>query len=425
METKLLPSLLETPEGREADAILRACVHCGFCTATCPTYQLLGDELDGPRGRIYLIKQALEGGDVTAKTQLHLDRCLTCRSCETTCPSGVRYGRLVDIGRHFVDARVGRSSVETAKRSALRRGLLSKSLFGAALTLGRIAKPFLPRALANSIPVPHAGGAWPAARHSRTVVIALGCVQPSLAPNIDAATARVLDRMGISAIAVEGGRCCGALSYHLSEHDEARALARRNIDAWWPHVERGAEAIVVTASGCGVMVRDYGAVFADDPPYADKARRIAALARDPAEIIGPAFESLRNRVRTTGSARTLAFHPPCSLQHGLKVRGVVEPLLAAVGFTLVEVTDAHLCCGSAGTYSILQPELAGALKARKLQALHEARPDIIATANIGCMTHLQSGTDIPIRHWIELVDIATADAPENSASARSGAGVPR
>jgi len=417
METNLLPSVLETPEGREADAILRACVHCGFCTATCPTYQLLGDELDGPRGRIYLIKQALEGGEVTAKTQLHLDRCLTCRSCETTCPSGVRYGRLVDIGRHHVDARVGRAPVDAAKRSALRRGLLSKSLFGAALTLGRIAKPFLPRAIGDSIPAQHAAGAWPAPRHQRRVVIALGCVQPSIAPNIDAATARVLDRLGISAIAVEGGRCCGALSYHLSEHEEARGLARRNIDAWWPHVERGAEAIVVTASGCGVMVRDYGAVFADDALYAEKAQRIAALLRDPAEIISAAWSGVDERVAATNTRRTLAFHPPCSLQHGLKVRGVVEPLLEAIGFTLVPVTDAHLCCGSAGTYSILQPELADALKVRKLQALDESHPDVIATANIGCITHLQSGTDTPIRHWIELVDAAMS---ESAASAGGG-----
>jgi glycolate oxidase iron-sulfur subunit len=410
METNLPAALLETAEGREADAILRACVHCGFCTATCPTYQLLGDELDGPRGRIYLIKQALEGGDVTAKTQLHLDRCLTCRSCETTCPSGVRYGRLVDIGRKYVDDRVPRPAVDAAKRSALRRGLLSKSLFGAALTLGRFARPFLPRALAGSIPSAHDAGAWPPARHARKVVIALGCVQPSLAPNIDAATARVLDRAGISAVAVEGGRCCGALSYHLSEHDEARALARRNIDAWWPHVERGAEAIVVTASGCGVMVRDYGHVFAADPLYAGKAERIAALARDPVELVAQEWRTLVPQIAKTGTKRTLAFHPPCSLQHGMKIRGVAETLLRDAGFSLVPVADAHLCCGSAGTYSILQPELAGRLKANKLHALEAQHPDVIATANIGCMTHLQSGTDIPIRHWIELVDIATADA---------------
>ena len=410
METNLVASLLETPEGREADAILRACVHCGFCTATCPTYQLLGDELDGPRGRIYLIKQALEGGDVTAKTQLHLDRCLTCRSCETTCPSGVRYGRLVDIGRKYVDDRVPRAAVDAAKRSALRRGLLSKSLFGAALTLGRFARPFLPRALADTIPAAHESGTWPAPRHARTVVIAQGCVQPSLAPNIDAATARVLDRAGISAIAVEGGRCCGALSYHLSEHDEARELARRNIDGWWPHVERGAEAIVVTASGCGVMVRDYGHVFAGDPRYADKAERIAGLARDPVELVAQEWSALAPQIARTRTKRTLAFHPPCSLQHGMKIRGAVETLLRDAGFSLVPVADAHLCCGSAGTYSILQPELAGRLKTNKLQALEAQRPDIIATANIGCITHLQSGTDVPIRHWIELVDIAMADA---------------
>ena len=403
METRLLPGIASTPEGREAEAILRACVHCGFCTATCPTYQLLGDELDGPRGRIYLMKQALETGEVSAKTQLHLDRCLTCRSCETTCPSGVRYGRLVDIGRKFVDDRVGRAPVERARRSALRRGLLSRSLFGAALSLGRLARPFLPGRLASSIPDVRAPGAWPAPRHRRRVLIAQGCVQPALAPNIDAATARVFDRAGISAIAVEGGGCCGALSYHLSEHDEARALARRNIDAWWPHVEGGAEAIVVTASGCGVMVREYDHLLAQDAAYAERARRVAALARDPVEIVAAAWSDLAPRLAPSPSTR-IAFHPPCTLQHGLRIRGEVERVLVEAGFTLVPVADAHLCCGSAGTYSILQPELSNALKANKLRALEANAPQAIATANIGCMTHLQSGTSIPIRHWIELVD---------------------
>ena len=421
METRLLASILETPEGQEADAILRACVHCGFCTATCPTYQVLGDELDGPRGRIYLIKQALEGGEVTQKTQLHLDRCLTCRSCETTCPSGVRYGRLVDIGRKFVDDRVGRAPVDAAKRSALRRGLLSKSLFGTALAVGRFAKPFLPRSLASSIPGARSEGIWPSPRHARRVLIALGCVQPSLAPNIDAATARVFDRAGISAIPVEGGGCCGALSYHLSEHDEARALARRNIDAWWPHVERGAEAIVVTASGCGVMVRDYGHILAQDPAYAEKAARIAALARDPVELVSAAWPDLSGRLVAERTQQTLAFHPPCTLQHGMQIRGEVERLLDDAGYTLVPVADPHLCCGSAGTYSILQPELAGQLKSNKLRALEAHRPEIIATANIGCMTHLQSGTRIPIRHWIELIDIATAGSPREATADDRGA----
>src|SRR5689334_19051542 len=407
METRLLPAIAATPEGQEADAILRACVHCGFCTATCPTYQLLGDELDGPRGRIYLIKQALEGGDVTAKTQLHLDRCLTCRSCETTCPSGVRYGRLVDIGRKFVDDRVGRRSTDAARRSALRRGLLSRSLFGGALTLGRLARPFLPRALAAGIPDARPAGPWPAARHAQRVLIPAGCVQPALAPNIDAATARVLDRAGISALGVEGGGCCGALSYHLSEHDEARALARRNIDAWWPHVERGASAIVVTASGCGVMVREYDHLLIRDAAYAERAKRIVELVRDPVEVVAASWPALAPRVARERTTVRVAFHPPCTLQHGMKIRGEVERLLVDAGHTLLPVADAHLCCGSAGTYSILQPELATALKANKLAALQDGKPDVIASANIGCITHLQSGTDRPVRHWIELIDEAT------------------
>jgi len=407
METRLLPAIAATPEGQEADAILRACVHCGFCTATCPTYQLLGDELDGPRGRIYLIKQALEGGEVTAKTQLHLDRCLTCRSCETTCPSGVRYGRLVDIGRKYVDDRVGRRPTDAARRSALRRGLLSRTLFGGALTLGRLARPFLPRALAAGIPDVRAAGSWPAARHAQRVLIPAGCVQPALAPNIDAATARVLDRAGISALAVEGGGCCGALSYHLSEHDEARALARRNIDAWWPHVERGATAIVVTASGCGVMVREYDHLLAREPVYAGRAKRIVELVRDPVELVAAAWPALAPRVAPERATTRVAFHPPCTLQHGMKIRGEVERLLVAAGHTLLPVADAHLCCGSAGTYSILQPELANALKANKLAALQAGKPDEIASANIGCITHLQSGTERRVRHWIELIDEAT------------------
>ena len=412
METKLLPAFAATPEGQEAEAILRACVHCGFCTATCPTYQLLRDELDGPRGRIYLIKQALEGGEVTQKTQLHLDRCLTCRSCETTCPSGVRYWRLVDIGRKFVEERVARSATDAARRSALRRGLLSRPLFGAALRLGRIAKPFLPRSVGAAIPDARAAGAWPPPRHPRRVLIPQGCVQPSLAPNIDAATARVLDRVGISAIAVaDGGGCCGALSQHLSEHEEARALARRNIDAWWPHVERGADAIVVTASGCGVMVREYDHLLAHDRAYAGKAKRVAALARDPVEIVAAEWTALAPMIDRAEASTRVAFQAPCTLQHGLKIRGQVERVLADAGFALVPVADAHLCCGSAGTYSILQPEISARLKADKLHALQASRPQVIASANIGCITHLQSGTALPVRHWIELVDEVTANAP--------------
>ena len=404
METNLAPFIKDTPEGREAEAILRACVHCGFCTATCPTSQLLGDELDGPRGRIYLIKQVLEGATATAKTQLHLDRCLTCRSCETTCPSGVQYGRLVDIGRKIVDERVGRTPSESARRFALRKGLLSKSLFGAALSAGRLAKGFLPRELAKRIPDALPAGAWPSPRHARRVIIPQGCVQPALAPNIDAAMARVLDRIGISALKTDGGGCCGALSYHLNEHDDARAIVRRNIDAWWGEVERGAEAIVVTASGCGVMVKDYGHVMQHDIAYAAKAQQIARLARDPVEVVQAEWDRIMPRVATANTGTRIAFHPPCTLQHGMKIQGAVELLLQEMGFELAAVADSHLCCGSAGTYSVLQPVLANELRANKLHALEAGRPAQIATANIGCMTHLAAATAIPVRHWIELLD---------------------
>jgi glycolate oxidase iron-sulfur subunit len=404
METKLAPFIRDTPEGREADSILRACVHCGFCTATCPTYQLLGDELDGPRGRIYLMKQVLEGATPTATTQLHLDRCLTCRACETTCPSGVQYGKLVDIGRKIVDERVGRKPVDAARRYSLRKALLSRSMFDTVLTFGRLAKGLLPRELGDKIPAAKSAGSWPSPRHARTMLIARGCVQPSLAPNIDAAMARVLGRIGISAIQIEAGGCCGALPYHLNEHDDARAIVRRNIDGWWPHIERGAEAIVVTATGCGVMVKDYGHLLAQDPAYADKAAKIGALARDPIEVVGAAWDKLSSRVARVNGVTKLAFHSPCTLQHGMKIKGRVEPVLGALGFELTPVADAHLCCGSAGTYSILQPELATALRANKLRALEAGRPAQIATANIGCLTHLASGTRTPVRHWIELVD---------------------
>jgi glycolate oxidase iron-sulfur subunit len=295
----------------------------------------------------------------------------------------------------------------------LRRGLLAKPLFGAAVAAGRLARGLLPDAMARHIPAARrSAGTWPAPRHARRMLIPAGCVQPALAPNIDAAAARVLDRIGISAIQVDIGGCCGALSYHLSEHDEARDLARANIDAWWPLIEKGAEAIVVTASGCGVMVREYDHLLADDPQYAERAKRVAELARDPVELVAPAWRDLAPQVDRNRSGAHVAFHPPCTLQHGMKIRGEVERLLADAGYALLPVADAHLCCGSAGTYSILQPELAARLKANKLSALEADRPDVIATANIGCMTHLQSGTVVPIRHWIELIDTLTSGGVE-------------
>jgi glycolate oxidase iron-sulfur subunit len=395
VQTELAAFIRDTPEGREADAILRKCVHCGFCSATCPTYQLLGDELDSPRGRIYLIKQALEGAPVTASTQLHLDRCLTCRACETTCPSGVQYGRLADIGRAVLEQKVPRGPWQRARRAALAFALPRRALFSALLGLGRLF-----RFLAPGLVPPRAApaGAWPAPRHARRMLVLAGCVQPALAPRINAAAARVLDRSGISLLEAPGAGCCGALRFHLNDQDAGRDDMRALIDAWWPAVARGEiEAIVMTASGCGATVKEYGHLLREDPAYRDKAARISALTRDLSEVVAPLAGAGRGKV---------AFQSPCSLQHGQQLRGKVEALLEAAGYELTPVPDAHLCCGSAGTYSILQPALSRQLRGRKLAALQGGAPAAIATANIGCLTHLQSGAQVPVRHWIELLDEA-------------------
>jgi glycolate oxidase iron-sulfur subunit len=400
MQTELAGFIRDTPEGREAESILRKCVHCGFCTATCPTYQVLGDDLDSPRGRIYLMKRALEGAPVTAKTRLHLDRCLTCRACETTCPSGVRYGRLVDIGRAVVESQTRRGPLERASRAALAYALPRARLFGSALRLGRVMRPLLPARLRAKVPSEiRAPGAWPTPRHRRRMLALAGCVQPALAPSINAAAARVLDRIGISLVEVPGAGCCGALRFHLNDQQQGRDDMRALIDAWWPAVAAGeAEAIVMTASGCGVTVKEYGHLLAQDPDYAAKAQRICALTRDLCEVITPD--------RVEGRARgKVAFQSPCTLQHGQQLRGKVEVLLRAAGYELTPVDDAHLCCGSAGTYSLLQPDIATELRSRKLNALSAAAPDVIATANIGCLAHLQGATATPVRHWIELLDV--------------------
>ena len=408
MQTELADFIRNTPEGREADAILRKCVHCGFCTATCPTYQLLGDELDGPRGRIYLIKQVLEGKAVTEKTRLHLDRCLTCRSCETTCPSGVKYGHLLDIGRQVVEERLPRRLGDRLTRLALKEAVPRPWLFGPAVKAGQMLRPLLPSALADKLP-PEASGEerpWPrGGGHKRRMLALAGCVQPSLAPNINAATARVLDRLGITLFEADGAGCCGALRFHLNDQEAARADMRRNIDAWWPHVEAGIEAIVVTASGCGVQVKDYGHALQGDDAYAAKAVRISELCRDPSQVLAAERERLLPVLTELRSDRgRLAFHVPCTLQHGLGIRGVVETFLAESGYQLTPVADGHLCCGSAGTYSVLQPELSRRLRDNKLAALNAGGPAQLATANIGCLTHLQAGSNIPVRHWIELID---------------------
>ena len=407
MQTNLADFIKDTPEGREAEAILRACVHCGFCTATCPTYQLLGDELDGPRGRIYLIKQVLEGASATAKTQLHLDRCLSCRSCETTCPSGVRYGRLLYIGRPIVDRQVGRGVVATFARRTLRAVIPKPSRFAPLLKLGQTARPLLYGALKRKVPPAARATPWPTGSHARRMLVLDGCAQPSLSPNTNAAAARVLDRLGITLMRAPRAGCCGAVSYHLNAQHEGLDYMRRNIDAWWPHIERGAEAIVMTASGCATMVAEYGHLLAGDPAYAEKAKRVSALMKDISEVIAAEKDQLKSlpphASRLTPHGK-VAFHAPCSLQHGLKMKGKVEALLASLGFELTAVPDAHLCCGSAGTYSILQPELSQQLLQNKVTALTSGAPAAIVTANVGCQSHLQTATALPVMHWIEALD---------------------
>ena len=407
MQTQLSPEYQHTPDGREAESILRKCVHCGFCTATCPTYQLLGDELDGPRGRIYLIKQVLEGAEPTRKTQQHLDRCLTCRNCESTCPSGVQYGHLVDIGRKLVDAKVPRPSGEKLVRWALKEGL-SSSMFGPAIKLGQAMRGLLPASLKAKVPQARDAGQWPTREHVRKVLMLAGCVQPSMSPNINSATARVLDACGIQAVIAAQAGCCGAVKFHLNDQDGGAAQMRANIDAWWPLIERGeVEAIVMNASGCGVMVKDYGHVLRDDPAYAGKAQRVSELTRDLSELLPQLLPDLSNQLKSEAvqAAGVVAYHPPCTLQHGQQLKGGVETHMATLGFQIqVAAIESHLCCGSAGTYSVLNPQLAHQLRDRKLGHLNAMQPSAILSANIGCITHLQSGSSVPVRHWVELVD---------------------
>ncbi len=414
MQTHLAPQFKDTPEGDAAEAILRKCVHCGFCTATCPTYQLLGDELDGPRGRIYLMKQVLEGVTPTRSTQLHLDRCLTCRNCESTCPSGVQYGQLVEIVRPIVDDIVERPTRERAVRWALKEGLTSP-LFAPAMKLGQALRPLVPAALKGKVPAKPGPRAhqWPTRTHPRKVLMLMGCVQPAMMPNINSATARVLDAAGIQTVVADEAGCCGAIRTHLNDTEGGLADMRRNIDAWWPLISggpgslEGVEAIVMNASGCGVTVKEYGHALARDPAYAEKAARISELTRDLSELLPVLVPALKNKVRLRQGPMKLAFHPPCTLQHGQQLRGGVETHLRALGFDIdVAPSESHLCCGSAGTYSVLQPELAYQLRDRKLANLAPLEAQAIVSANIGCIQHLQTGTATPVRHWVEVLDDA-------------------
>lgn len=403
MQTRLTEEMRQNARALEADSILRACVHCGFCTATCPTYQLLGDELDGPRGRIYLIKQVLEGNEVTLKTQEHLDRCLTCRNCETTCPSGVRYHNLLDIGRDIVEQKVKRPLPERMLREGLRQVVPRPAVFRALTQVGLVLRPFLPEQVRAKLPAETVKAKpRPPLRHKRRVLMLEGCAQPALSPNTNAATARVLDRLGISVMPANEAGCCGAVDYHLNAQEKGLARARNNIDAWWPAIEAGAEAILQTASGCGAFVKEYGQMLKNDALYADKARQVSELAVDLVELLR---EEPLEKLAIRGDKK-LAFHCPCTLQHAQKLNGEVEKVLLRLGFTLTDVPDSHLCCGSAGTYALTHPDLARQLRDNKMNALESGKPEMIVTANIGCQTHLASAGRTSVRHWIEIVEQA-------------------
>ncbi len=408
MQTNLSEDLRSTALGQQADEILRRCVHCGFCLATCPTYEILGNELDSPRGRIYLIKEMLEGAPATETTQQHLDRCLTCRNCETACPSGVEYGHLIDIGRHMVEIKVARPRSERIRREGLRR-LLTSRWFEPAYKIGQKLHKWLPPGIQEKVLPARDPGVAPAGthQHSQQVLMLAGCVQPAMLPSIDVATMRVLDRLGIGTQVAAGSGCCGAVSFHLDAQEAARAQMRNNIDAWWPLIESGkVDAIVMNASGCGAMVREYGHHLRLDPLYADKARIVSDKVRDIAELIEPVVSELASQIDPAKIPQRVAFHPPCTLQHWQKLRPVTESVLKNLGFGLLSFEESHLCCGSAGTYSVLQPEISRKLRDRKLSRIVLTDPQVIVSSNVGCIGHLQSGSELPVRHWIEVVDQA-------------------
>ncbi|NOX43243.1 MAG: glycolate oxidase subunit GlcF [Gammaproteobacteria bacterium] len=402
MQTNIINKFKANPRTKDAEVILRSCVHCGFCTATCPTYQLLGDELDGPRGRIYLIKQVLEGNNITAKTQTHLDRCLTCRSCETTCPSGVRYGRLVEIGREIVDQQVPRNFMQTMQRMLLRKIVPYPQRFAVLFKIGQLFRPILPASLKQKLPAPQPLNNTAVAIKERKMLVLQGCVQSVVTPQTNQAAARILQKLDIELISAPKAGCCGAVSHHLSAPEEGLEFMRRNIDAWWPYIEKGAEAIVITASGCGTVVKDYAELLKHDTHYAAKAKQVSELTKDISEILRDENLSIAKKINQP--LVKVAFHSPCTLQHGQKLNGVVERILDNAGFTLTKVQDGHLCCGSAGTYSILQPTLSQQLLSNKLSALQSEQPDVIASANIGCQMHMASKADVPVKHWLELLD---------------------
>ncbi len=400
MRTRITSPLAETAAGAIAGEVLRACVHCGMCNATCPTYHLTGDELDGPRGRIYLIKQALEGEPVGRLTQTHLDRCLSCRACETTCPSGVEYHRLLDVGRQMVAHQASRPWGERLFRGAIRALCIEPWRLATLIALGRPFRFALPATLKGKLPPRVKIGSQPGRVHGRRMSLLKGCVQSAMAPHINAANQRVFDKVGVTLTETPGVGCCGALSFHLDAPDESRALARRNIDFWIGELDAGAEAVIVNASGCAAFIRDYPDILAEDPVYTARARRVVDHLRDPVEVL----EKTPPTTHRTPDRPRIAVHQSCTLRNGPGLGAAPARLLASLGYDPQPVADAHLCCGSAGAYSLLQPTMAGKLRAEKITALTAGNPQAIYTANIGCWMHLGEKAPVPVRHWIEAVD---------------------
>lgn len=394
MRTEFSAELLATDAGARANEILRACVHCGFCNATCPTYLVSGDELDGPRGRIYLMKSLLEEGVVSDRSVEHLDRCLTCRACETTCPSGVAYGELAEIARAQIGP--GRSGMSGVLRRLLKWMVPRPGRLRAMARLGKLFRPLVPGAMVHSLPRRIGRGVISNRGFTRQVVVLNGCAQQVSTAETNVHLQNLLAEHGVGTLVVDGERCCGALDLHLGDEAAALRAARANVDAL--HAVLGdVEAVISSASGCGVTYKDYARLLQGDPDYAQKAAEVAARVLDVSEYLA------EFKLQAASAATRVAWHAPCTLQHGQQLRGGVESLLSRAGYELVDVVDAHLCCGSAGSYSMLQPEMSAVLKQRKLGALQHDAPDVIATANVGCQTHLASGSQVPVVHWIELV----------------------
>ncbi len=400
MQTNLTPRQQQSPHAVAVESILRKCVHCGFCNATCPTYQLRGDELDGPRGRIYQMKQYFEGAEANPQILKHLDRCLTCRACETTCPSGVKYSHLLEIGREAIETELPRPAWDRLRRKAIVAFINSGWLFALSIRIGQFFAPLMPQALRAAVPAKQPPVTRREGKHARKMLMLAGCVQPAVTPNTNHLAVNLLDRLGIEVIELEGKYCCGAAAAHTSAPDYSLEQVKRLIDAWWPHVEAGAEAVIVTATGCGTSVRDYGRLLADDPDYAERAQRVSELYRDLIEVVEAEADQLDFGAN---AVRRVAVHTPCSMQHGLGLNGRVEALLARAGYQICRVEEAHICCGSAGTYSMLQPKLSGQLRRNKIRALSVEKPEVIATANVGCQLHIAQGNPVPVRHWIELL----------------------